>query len=190
MNAMENNKIGSFNRYRVDEILFSLKATCEEIYNENRNVKVRDLINSINDNNVYIHLNCDEYRKYIKIGDLNLSEEILDREVANSYTKTLIYNDDSYDLIVLFTYEYPKAVVDDADDKYYIKKPKVVKAHVAKDAMEIETKEGIMKANVGDWIITGTKNELYPCKPEVFEDVYRPLTKFETWFYTKILRRK
>lgn len=26
----------------------------------------------------------------------------------------------------------------------------------------------------GDWIITGTKGEKYPCKPDIFADIYEP----------------
>lgn len=36
----------------------------------------------------------------------------------------------------------------------------------------IETLEGSMRANVGDWIIEGVKGELYPCKNEIFEATY------------------
>ena len=36
----------------------------------------------------------------------------------------------------------------------------------------IETLEGSMKANIGDYIIKGVKNEFYPCKPEIFEMTY------------------
>ncbi len=36
----------------------------------------------------------------------------------------------------------------------------------------IETLEGTMKANVGDYIIRGIKGEYYPCKPDVFEATY------------------
>ena len=36
----------------------------------------------------------------------------------------------------------------------------------------IETLEGIMAANPGDWIIRGVKGELYPCKPDVFAMTY------------------
>lgn len=36
----------------------------------------------------------------------------------------------------------------------------------------IETLEGTMKANAGDWIIRGVKGEFYPCKPEIFEATY------------------
>lgn len=38
----------------------------------------------------------------------------------------------------------------------------------------IETKEGKMTADVGDWIIKGIKNEFYPCKPEIFNLTYEP----------------
>lgn len=36
----------------------------------------------------------------------------------------------------------------------------------------IETLEGVMRAEVGDWIICGVKGELYPCKPDVFAESY------------------
>jgi hypothetical protein len=36
----------------------------------------------------------------------------------------------------------------------------------------IETLEGVMTANVGDWIIKGAKDELYPCKSDIFEATY------------------
>jgi hypothetical protein len=40
--------------------------------------------------------------------------------------------------------------------------------------VSIETLEGIMRAEVGDWIIRGVKGELYPCKPDIFEATYDP----------------
>lgn len=41
--------------------------------------------------------------------------------------------------------------------------------------LEIETLEGVMSADVGDWIIKGVKGEHYPCKPDVFEATYEPV---------------
>ena len=38
--------------------------------------------------------------------------------------------------------------------------------------IEIETLEGYMKANFGDYIIKGVKGEFYPCKPDIFESTY------------------
>ncbi len=40
--------------------------------------------------------------------------------------------------------------------------------------LRIPTPEGIMLGVEGDWIIRGTRGELYPCKPDVFSDVYEP----------------
>lgn len=36
----------------------------------------------------------------------------------------------------------------------------------------IETLEGGHVVTPGDWIITGVKGELYPCKPDIFEATY------------------
>lgn len=36
----------------------------------------------------------------------------------------------------------------------------------------INTLEGEMRANVGDWIIKGVNGEFYPCKPDIFEKTY------------------
>jgi hypothetical protein len=38
--------------------------------------------------------------------------------------------------------------------------------------LEIETLEGSMMANIGDWIIRGVNGEFYPCKPDIFEKTY------------------
>ena len=50
--------------------------------------------------------------------------------------------------------------------------PVVIEAYQTDEELEIETLEGVMKANKGDWIIKGVKGELYPCKPDVFEMTY------------------
>jgi hypothetical protein len=41
--------------------------------------------------------------------------------------------------------------------------------------IEVTTPEGVMKAKIGDWIITNMKGEKYPCKPDVFELTYEPM---------------
>jgi hypothetical protein len=38
--------------------------------------------------------------------------------------------------------------------------------------LQIMTLEGVMTAIVGDWIIKGVKGEVYPCKPDIFEQTY------------------
>lgn len=41
-----------------------------------------------------------------------------------------------------------------------------------KPQMLIETLEGTMAANEGDFIIKGVNGEFYPCKPDIFEKTY------------------
>jgi hypothetical protein len=38
--------------------------------------------------------------------------------------------------------------------------------------MGIETLEGFMTADPGDYIICGVAGEFYPCKPDIFEATY------------------
>lgn len=44
--------------------------------------------------------------------------------------------------------------------------------------LNITTLEGVMTADVGDWIIRGVKGELYPCKPDIFEATYEKARDF------------
>lgn len=39
-------------------------------------------------------------------------------------------------------------------------------------SLTINTLEGDMQANVGDYIIKGVNGEFYPCKPDIFEKTY------------------
>jgi hypothetical protein len=41
----------------------------------------------------------------------------------------------------------------------------------------IKTLEGTMRADLGDWIVQGIKGEFYPCKPDIFEATYDPVSK-------------
>ena len=36
----------------------------------------------------------------------------------------------------------------------------------------VKTLEGDMKANIGDYIIKGVKNEFYPCREDIFKMTY------------------
>ncbi|MCG2963705.1 hypothetical protein KZ308_28620, partial [Escherichia coli] len=40
------------------------------------------------------------------------------------------------------------------------------------DSYDIETLEGTMTAQHGDWIIKGVQGEFYPCKPDIFKQTY------------------
>lgn len=39
-------------------------------------------------------------------------------------------------------------------------------------SIHIETLEGVMRADVGDFIIKGVNGEFYPCKPDIFAKTY------------------
>lgn len=41
-------------------------------------------------------------------------------------------------------------------------------------SLRIETMEGTMRADLGDWVIRGVAGEFYPCKPDIFEATYEP----------------
>jgi hypothetical protein len=41
--------------------------------------------------------------------------------------------------------------------------------------LQIDTLEGEMECNVGDWIIKGVKGEFYSCKADIFALTYDPV---------------
>ena len=56
--------------------------------------------------------------------------------------------------------------------KKYRKKPIIVEAYIATKEEYIKTLEGTMKADKGDYVITGIHGERYPCKPDIFHETY------------------
>jgi hypothetical protein len=40
------------------------------------------------------------------------------------------------------------------------------------DHLDIHTLEGVMRADLGDWVIKGVQGEFYPCKPDIFDATY------------------
>ncbi len=52
------------------------------------------------------------------------------------------------------------------------KKPVVIEAFQTCEPLVIRTLEGDMRAEPGDWVITGVQGEKYPCKPEIFKQTY------------------
>jgi hypothetical protein len=44
------------------------------------------------------------------------------------------------------------------------------------ETLDIQTLEGTMAAQPGDWIIKGVKGEFYPCKPDIFAATYELAT--------------
>jgi hypothetical protein len=54
----------------------------------------------------------------------------------------------------------------------YRKLPVCVDAVQIGSTQTIETLEGVMTGNIGDWLITGVKGEKYFCKDEIFRMTY------------------
>jgi hypothetical protein len=48
------------------------------------------------------------------------------------------------------------------------------------DHLDIRTLEGVMRADLGDWVIKGVKGEFYPCKPDIFWATYELATDGES----------
>ena len=68
-----------------------------------------------------------------------------------------------------------KTMRDDREPGRYRKKPVTVTARrlpLDSEPEFIETLEGVMRADPGDWIITGVEGERYPCKDSVFRKTY------------------
>ncbi len=57
----------------------------------------------------------------------------------------------------------------------YRKKPVVVEAVQLTEVTFIQTLEGTMRGEIGDYLITGVNGEMYPCKPDIFEKTYEPV---------------
>ena len=55
------------------------------------------------------------------------------------------------------------------------KKPVVIEAVQLTRRVQIETPEGTMTGNPGDWLITGVNKEQYQCKDDIFQRTYEPV---------------
>lgn len=59
--------------------------------------------------------------------------------------------------------------------KKFKKLPVQVEAYQTDVRKYIDTLEGRMRADIGDWIVTGVDGEQYPVKPDIFEKTYEEL---------------
>ena len=60
-------------------------------------------------------------------------------------------------------------------DAYEGKNPTCKTLVFTPEGTHISTREGVMLASPGDWIIRGTRGELNPCKPGIFADTFEPI---------------
>lgn len=62
--------------------------------------------------------------------------------------------------------------------KFNVRKKQIeVTAYQTNSVQYIDTLEGTMKANIGDWIVTGVNGEQYPVKPDVFQKTYEIISE-------------
>jgi len=59
----------------------------------------------------------------------------------------------------------------------YKGKPVQIKAKRIFERFEVQTLEGLMQGQSGDWLIEGTEGEKYPCKDSVFKRKYEWVKK-------------
>lgn len=53
-----------------------------------------------------------------------------------------------------------------------VKKPIPIRCIQIHEPFVVETKEGILKGNAGDYLMVGVQGEMYPCNKEIFEETY------------------
>jgi len=68
--------------------------------------------------------------------------------------------------------KFKKGTVPELDYKKALKKPIPVRCIQMEEAFEVETLEGLMKGQPGDWLMIGVNGEMYPCAKEIFEKTY------------------
>lgn len=59
-----------------------------------------------------------------------------------------------------------------------------------KGKLAIETLEGTMIADIGDYIIKGINGELYPCKPDIFRKTYELVKPCEINISNEIIKQE
>ena len=55
---------------------------------------------------------------------------------------------------------------------WFMEKAVTGEVHMYGEQADIQTLEGTMIANYGDFIIKGVRGEIYPCKPDIFYETY------------------
>ena len=60
----------------------------------------------------------------------------------------------------------------DLNFKEAIKRPIKIRCVQIDEDFEVETMEGVLTGQKGDWLMVGVEGELYPCNSRVFEATY------------------
>ena len=68
---------------------------------------------------------------------------------------------------------------DEYEPRAYRMRPVTITAKRVRGRRTIVTLKGIRTANAGDWLITGVRGELYPCRDDIFRETYTSTTDAE-----------
>ncbi len=64
----------------------------------------------------------------------------------------------------------------------------MIEAVRATERGTINTLEGLMAYEAGDWLITGVEGEVYPCKDSIFQKTYEPVIDYFPRWETNLNR--
>ncbi len=67
---------------------------------------------------------------------------------------------------------FKKGHIPDLPFQKAVKKPIPIRCVQVREAFEVETLEGVMRAKAGDWLVVGIHGEMYPIDREIFEKTY------------------
>lgn len=62
----------------------------------------------------------------------------------------------------------------DLDDVKFYRKKTLTRAVQMHEPFSVETLEGTMQGQSGDWLMIGINGEMYPCDADVFAKTYEP----------------
>lgn len=66
----------------------------------------------------------------------------------------------------------PASEISIPEENRFLKKPVPVKAVRLEETVEVETMEGNITGEPGDWLIEGVEGERYPCDDGIFRQTY------------------
>lgn len=75
--------------------------------------------------------------------------------------------------------EATAAYAKDLGMSMYRRKPTEQFAVQVNEPFTVDTLEGKMRGEAGDYLVIGTKGEQYPVKREIFESLYEPVKPFD-----------
>lgn len=68
--------------------------------------------------------------------------------------------------------KFKKGIIPDLDYQQAKKKPIPMRCIQIQEPFEVETLEGVMKGQPGDWLMIGIHGEMYPIADEIFKKTY------------------